>query len=947
MPSPDQILDVEEEKWIASELNQLTVDEKIAQSFMVACWSNKSEEHLQEIEQQIEDYKIGGVIFFQGERQNLVNAIDRFQKKSRVPLLMGMDAEWGVAMRIFGEERFPYAQTIGAANDPELTQQMGMYMGIECDLLGIHMNFAPVADVNSNPKNPVIGFRSFGSETDHVSKHVNAFVRGMEETHVMSCVKHFPGHGDTDRDSHFELPTVSHTQEQFELGDFMPFRSGIAAGTSAIMVAHLNVPSLDDSGTPSSLSKKVIQDYLRRDLNFKGLVVSDALNMKAVSDRYGKSEVVAKAYIAGCDILLYPESISEAIALIKKKIDAGELTLEDVDARCTQVLRAKYRAIIHKPMIKRKDPTIGRTLAISQIYEKAMTVVKNDNNALPINRLDQKIARISIGMNSTSFREGLERYADIDHYHYFSIAEAVERMKSKDWSYYDVIITDFHASTQRQKDNYGFGAWDLVIAQLPAEPKVIAVFFGNPAVLSEMPVLPQQMDACILAYENQAVAQDRVSQFIMGAFDATGTLRTAINDSLPVGSGLKVKGNGRLKYTLPEEIGISSDKLNEIDAIAENAVKNHVFPGCQVVVAVKGRIIFRKSYGKTMYEGGDSITNNHLYDIASVTKIASSTFSLMKLASEDKFDVDQTLGELVPEVTENTRYAKLKARDMLTHQAGLTPWVPFFKRTIVNGELDPAIYSTTKKDGFSTPVANNIWIRDSYWKTMFQAILDAPLSGKKTYEYSDLGYYFFNKYIERISGMSQDQYVLNNIYKPLGLRRISYLPMSRFPLSEIVPTENDKEFRKQVVHGYVHDPGAAMLGGVGGHAGVFSTATDLAALMQVLINNGQVGDFNLIDKSVVQEYTSCQFCPSNRRGIGFDRPVKGGGGPTSSLVSQKSFGHSGFTGTLVWADPEYQVNYVFLSNRVYPDADNWKIRDMGIRTAIQQIIYEAVLQSTN
>lgn len=941
--------DAGQEKWVNSQLAKLTTEEKIAQSFMVACWSNRSEAHLLEIEQQIQKDKIGGVIFFQGERKNLVSAIDRFQQKAAVPLLIGMDAEWGIAMRIFGEERFPYAQTIGAADDLELTRKIGEYMGIECSQLGIHLNFAPVADINSNPNNPVIGFRSFGSSTNHVGKHVNAFVRGMEGTGVLSCVKHFPGHGDTDKDSHYELPVVSHTLAAFENMDFIPFSSGIAGGTSAVMVAHLNVPSLDSTGTPSSLSKPVIQHYLRKKLGFEGLVVSDALNMQAVSDKYGKSEVVAKAYIAGCDILLYPESVSEAIALIKQKIAAGELTMNDVDERCKRVLRAKYKAIVNRPMIKRPDPTTGRSLAIAQTYEKAFTVLKNEGNALPIDRLDIKIARISIGMHTGPFAESLERYATMDQFHYFTVDEALERMKATaEWEQYDVILTDFHASTQRQKDYYGFGLWEKLLQRLPEKPKVISVFFGNPAGLSRVATLPTQMDACVVAYENHAVAQERAGQLVVGAIGANGTLQTAINDAFPVGSGIKVNGNGRLKYTVPEELGISSAKLNEIDAVVDNAIRSRALPGCQIVVAVKGRIIFRKAYGTTMYEQGDSITNDHLYDIASVTKIASSTMSLMKLASEGKFDVDQTLGELLPDVTNGTPYAKLKARDLLTHQAGLTPWIPFYKSTLNSGALDPAIYSRTKKEGFSTPVAENIWIRDDYAQTMMRTILNTALSGKKAYEYSDLGYYFFNQYIRKISGQSQDQYVLNALYKPLGLRRIMYLPMKRYPLNQIVPTEFDKEFRQQIVHGYVHDPGAAMLGGVGGHAGIFSNATDLAAIMQLFLNDGQIGDYSLIDKAVVKEYTRCQFCPGNRRGIGFDKPtVNRQGGPTSSLVSLASFGHSGFTGTLAWADPEYHINYVFLSNRVYPDADNWKITNMGIRTEIQRIIYEAVLQAGN
>lgn len=931
-----------EEQWINQQLSLLSLEEKIAQSFMVACWSNKSEAHLREIERQVEEDHIGGIIFFQGERQNFLEARDRFQRRSGIPLLIGMDAEWGVAMRLFGEERFPYAQTIGAANDPQLTQEIARHMAIESDLLGIHLDFAPVADVNSNPGNPVIGFRAFGSTPAHTGKHVAAFVRGMEKEHVLACLKHFPGHGDTDKDSHLELPTVRHSEEQFLTEDFVPFKQGIDAGASAVMIAHLNVPALDNSGTPSSLSKKVIQDYLRKKLGFRGLVISDALNMKAVSEKYGKSEVVAKAYMAGCDILLFPESVKEAIQLIRKKVESGEMQEAEVDQRCMQVLRAKYRAIIAKPMVKRPDPANERMAACAGIYEKAITVLRNEGNVLPLDRLDKKIARITIGENSYAARESADRYAAVDHFRFYTVDEAKHRLKSVQPESYDVILVEFHSDGQRSRDNYGFENWKSLFPLLPSSSDIITTFFGNPLVLSNESALPENMDACILAYENHDLVQDRVAQFIFGAFDVNGKLETAINEQWKRGDGIAVKGNGRLKYVLPEELGISSEKLMEIDAIVENAIRQHAFPGCQVVVAVKGSVIYRKSFGNTMYDSGEPITDEHVYDIASITKIAASTLSLMKLRSDGKFDTNATLGELVPEIVAGTSYARLNARDMLTHQAGLTPWIPFFKTTLQNGKPDPAIYSTAKKEGFSLQVADSMWIRDDYGKVMMKAILDAPLSGKKVYEYSDLGYYFFKAYIEKATGQPEDLYV-QSLYNPLGLRSISYLPLKKFPLNRIVPTEYDREFRHQVIRGYVHDPGAAMLGGVGGHAGLFSNATDLAALMQVLLNKGQIGDFSLIDAKVVEQFTACQFCPKNRRGIGFDKPtVNLKGGPTCSLVSPSSFGHSGFTGTLAWADPEYAINYVFLSNRVYPDADNWKITNMGIRTDIQRVIYEAV-----
>ena len=932
-----------QEQWVQQTLSKLSTEEKIAQSLMIPVWSNKGETHLKEVESEIQQHKIGGLIFFQGERKNLMDAIDRFQSKTEVPLLIGMDAEWGVAMRIAGEDRFPYAQTIGAANDLELTRKMGEHMGIECEQLGIHLSFSPVADVNSNPKNPVIGFRSFGSDPNHVAKHTAAFVDGMEGTNILSCVKHFPGHGDTDKDSHLELPVVSHDENHFKSVDFLPFKQGIQAGTSAVMVAHLQVPKLDPNGLPSSLSKKIIQHYLRQELGFKGLVISDALNMKAVSDKYGKAEVVAMAYIAGCDILLYPESTKEAITLIKQKIDKGELSLAEVNARCKRVLEAKYRAIISKPQIKRKDPSIERNLITNQVFEKAITVIKNDKQVLPLDNLDRTIIRIGVGPYAYDFQERLSDYAPVQHLRYFTISEAIERLDSKKFPKNAILIVDLHGQNQRVRNNYGFGNWEKLLELLPEENDVIVSFFGNALTLENTPQLPKTVDACILAYENHYFMQDRVAQFIMGAFDVNGKLEAPINDTWKRGAGIAVKGNGRLKYTVPEEVGINRSELTEIDEIVTNAIQSKALPGCQIVVAIEGKVILQKSYGTTMYEKSDSVTNDHIYDLASITKIASSTMALMKLRSEGKFDVQDNLGQLTPELVEGTPYTKLKATDLLTHQAGLTPFIPFYKKTLKNGELDESIYSNTKKQGFSKPVAKDIWIKDDYWKTILKTIVETPLSGEKKYEYSDLSYYFFRAFIERVSGKSQNDYVYDEIYKPLGLQTMGYMPLNRFPLKRIVPTENDQEFRKQVVQGYVHDPGAAMMGGVAGHAGLFSNATDLAALMQCLMNGGQIGDYSLIKKDVVAQFTRCQYCPGNRRGLGFDKPtVSRKEGPTSEMVSPETFGHSGFTGTITWADPTNGVNYVFLSNRVYPDAGNKKIISMSIRTKIQDVIYKAL-----
>lgn len=936
----------DENQWVEAELAKLSLEERIAQSFMVACWSNKGAAHLAETEALVRNQKIGGLIFFQGEKDNLSEAIRQMQSAAELPLLIGMDAEWGVAMRLSGEPRFPYQQTIGAANDPKLTEKIGNHMGIECDMLGIHMNFSPVADVNLNPKNPVIGFRSFGSDPKTVSKQTAAMVKGIEDAGVISCVKHFPGHGDTDKDSHMELPVVSHSVAEFESKDFLPFKSAIDAGTRSVMVAHLNVPALDPSGMPSSLSKPVIETYLRKKLGFKGLVISDALNMKAVAEKYGKSEVVAKAYEAGCDILLFPENVKDAIKLIQNKVESGSLSKEDVNEHCRRVLRAKYQAIIHKPMIKRKDPAPERKLIINQVYEKALVCLKNEQENLPIDLLDKEIIRIGIGTHTSAFRDRLNDYAKITHYKYFTPEEAVRRLKGVKLNPDAIYILDFHSDAQRAKNNYSFGSWKSVLDLIPDNAHASLVFFGNPLVLQNESDFPKSVKSILCAYENTAAAQERTAQAVMGAFDISGKLAMEINNHWKEGFGIQLKGNGRLKYSQPEELGLNPAKLKEVDDIVAKAIEAKAFPGCQIVVAIDGKIVIQKSYGTTIYENGDSITNEHIYDIASITKIASSTTALMRLKTLNKFDTNMELSELAPEFTEGTSYGNLKAIDLLTHQAGLTPWIAFYKRTMQNGDLNPEIYSDKDKGIYNRVVADNIWIRDDYWKTMLKIIVETPLTGKKSYEYSDLSYYFFNKFIERVSGMGQNEFVDKEIYKPLGLQTMTYLPLEKFNRKRIVPTEFDKEFRKQLVHGYVHDPGAAMMGGVAGHAGLFSNATDLAALMQFLLNKGQIGDQSIIKKEIVDQFTACQFCPGNRRGIGFDKPtVSLKNGPTCDLVSPSTFGHSGFTGTITWADPENRVNFVFLSNRVYPDADNWKITKMSVRTEIQRVIYEALFEA--
>jgi beta-N-acetylhexosaminidase len=408
---------------------------------------------------------------------------------------------------------------------------------------------------------------------------------------------------------------------------------------------------------------------------------------------------------------------------------------------------------------------------------------------------------------------------------------------------------------------------------------------------------------------------------------------------------VKLTDNELLQSATPEEFGISKSKLKEIDEIALQSIRAGAFPGCQILVAVEGKVIYQKNFGTTMFGNNDTVRNDYVYDIASVTKIAGSTLALMRLQTMDKFSLDKQLKDYLPELVGNGKFSNMLIRDMMAHQAGLVAWIPFYQKTLKNGKLSPELYKTAKANGYENEVAKDVWLNSAYTDTIYQRLLASSLTPGKHYEYSDLGYYFMKKIIEKQSASTMDVFLKNEIYAPLGLTHIGYKPLSWYVLDKIVPTENDKTFRGQQIHGYVHDPGAAMLGGVAGHAGLFSNARDLACIMQLFLNKGKAGDKQLISEKVIEEYTRVQFS-GNRRGAGFDKPTASKKGQTCGLVSAESFGHSGFTGTFVWADPVHKINYVFLSNRVCPSAENWKIRDMNVRTNIQQVIYEAVLNRT-
>lgn len=933
----------------------LSLEERVAQLFMVAAYSNHSEKHQNEISALVRDHKVGGIVFFQGGPVHQAQLTNYYQSISDVPLIIGQDVEYGFAMRLDSCHAFPQQLTLGAIQKDSLLYEMAEEIADQSHRLGVHVNFGPVVDVNINRDNPVINERSYGEIVSEVTAKGLAFMQGLQDNGIIATAKHFPGHGDTESDSHKTLPIVPFDRERLDSVELAPFQALINAGLSGVMTAHLYVPSLDTtSNLASTLSYSIMTDLLQDQMGFEGLLFSDALNMRGVNAFYDPGEVEVQALLAGNDVLLLSENVPLAIQSIVQAIKDGRLSEEQINRSCLKILRAKefvhldaYAPIPIEGLVEEMNPYSSELLQRTLI-EESLTLLNNSDDILPLKRLDTlSIATLAVGSNpKNDFYASLSRYAPITPYSINQhpgrdeILATVDSLKQ-----HNLIIISAHGMNDKPFDNFGL---DQDIGHLIGELRsagirVILDLFGNPYSLGGL-IDAHRVDAIVVSYEENALSMDLSGQLIFGGIPAQGKLPVSASRHFLAGDGIIQNGAVRFKYTIPEELGINPLDLERIDQLAYEGIRDGAYPGCQILVAKDGKIFYQESFGYHTYSNDREVLNTDIYDLASITKIASSTASIMKLQSEGYMDVDHSLCDYIPEVVgEYSEYGHIKLREMLAHQAGLVSWIPFYISTIHQGEPSFKWYSLFQSEHYSQRVADDLYILESARDSMLASIVDTPLGSKK-YKYSDLGYYFIMEIVEKLTQTTLDTFTHESFYAPLGLQTMTYKPRDSHPLDVIVPTEDDQIFRGQLVHGDVHDPGSAMMGGVGGHAGLFSNANDLAVMMQMFLNWGEYGGERYLDADIVQDFTTTQYASnSNRRGVGFDKPVTGGGaGPTCSCVSYDSFGHSGFTGTIAWADPDEEVVYIFLSNRIYPSAENRKLITSGIRTRIQDAIYDAI-----
>ncbi|MDH4403613.1 MAG: glycoside hydrolase family 3 N-terminal domain-containing protein [Flavobacterium sp.] len=944
-----------ESKWVDSIYNQMTFDEKVGQLFMVAAYSNRDSIHVNSIDKLIKESKIGGLIFFQGGPVRQANLTNRYQSKSKLPLFIGIDAEWGLNMRLDSTYKYPWNMTLGAIRDTKLIEKVGINMGQESKRLGIHFNFAPVLDINTNPKNPIIGFRSFGEDKENVTQSALALMKGFQSQGVFSTGKHFPGHGDTETDSHLSLPNVSFSKERINEVEFYPYKKLFREGLASVMVAHLSVPSLEPRvNYPTSISYNVVTNILQNQLGFEGLVFTDALNMKGASN-YKKSGGVAlapgdidlEAFLAGNDILLFSENVPAAIEKIRNSYQNGLISEHRLSRSVKKILKYKYfaglnnyKSIVNDNLISDIYPSSNDALQY-QLYENAITVVKNEKNCLPIKSLENnKIAYVKLGDDTNSaFISTLKKYTEITEVS----SDNIDSLNVK-LSNYNTVIVGFHKSDKAWKKQDFTDSELLWLQEIAKKNKVILDVFTKPYSL--LPIVNfDEIESVVVSYQNCDISQEVSAELLFGAIEAKGKLPVSIGENFKVNEGLSTEKLNRLGFSTPENVGMNPQILSKIDALANKAIDNKMTPGLQILVAKNGKVIYQKAFGYHTYDNLQKVVNTDLYDIASLTKIISTLPNVMQLYDHKKVNLDSKLGDMLP-LFKNSDKSSIPFKNLLSHNAGFQAWIPFYKATLDSSKIPLAkYYSKTSNEQFSKKVADSLFMRNDYHDTIMKIIVNSKLSLKKEYKYSDFTFIILKDYLEKMTGKKLEELSAINFYNSLGMNNTLYNPLNKFDKSQIPPTEIDTYFRHQQIQGYVHDMAAAMEGGVGGHAGIFSNSMDVAKMMQMYLQKGNYGEVSYFSSKTFDDFNTCYFCrQGNRRGLGFDKPQLSGAGPTCGCAPMISFGHTGFTGTIAWTDPENELVYVFLSNRTFPESTVNILSKENIREDIQKVIYESILK---
>ncbi len=949
-------LDPREALWVDSIFNTLTEEERLGQLFMVRAHSDKGPEFEQQVEDLIRTYHVGGLCFFQGTPMRQAELTNRYQALSdRVPLFVSMDAEWGLGMRLKDTAiSYPKQIMLGAIRDNRLIYAMGRDLARQCRRLGVQVNFAPVADINNNPANPVINDRSFGEDRNNVTAKCFQYMMGLQDGGVLACAKHFPGHGDTDVDSHLDLPVISQSYERLDSLELFPFRSLSQFGIGSFMVAHLNVPALDPRpNRPTTVSRAVVTNLLRDKIGFDGLIMTDALEMKGLAKFFEPGQADLEALRAGNDMLLLSGNIGAAIVAIQAAMADGSLDRNQVDDSIKRILRAKYRLGLTYPQRVDtanlvRDLNRPESLVLKrQLIENALTLVRDRAGITGFPDLEhQHFATLALGdTNRTVFQQTCGYYAPMQHFNLPKEIDSARLEAALDTlQNFNPVLISLHDMSRRPDSNFGLSASEInLVERLSDRTTVVLTVFGNPYSLHYF----DGAQVLLEAYNDDPITQDLAAQALFGAIDLKGQLPVTASQYARYGQGVtREYASKRMGYDLPEAVGLNSDTLRLMDALVADLIADGAAPGCELLVVKDGKVVWQKAYGHYTYDTlSPAVVTDNLYDLASITKVAATTISVMHLVDEGRMDVTQPMSTYVPELLQTDK-KDLTVTEMMVHHAGLQAWIPFYEKTLIGlGRPSPDLYHPAPMTCYEVPVAKDLFMADDYVDSIWHQIFYSPLRPDKGYKYSDLDLYLTARALQNLNHQPLDVFVRRMFYRPMGLVTTTFNPWQLGWTDRCAPTEEDNYFRQQRLQGYVHDMGAAMIGGVSGHAGLFSDANDLAKIFQMLLNKGEYGGRRYLKAETVEWFTT-RYKKSTRRGIGFDMKELD---PTqtqnmSELAGPNTFGHTGFTGNSVWADPDQRLIFVFLSNRTYPTMNNNKLITGDYRPRLQSIVYRSVIK---
>lgn len=952
-------------RWVDNKLQSMTLKQKIGQLFIHTVAPYTTQSNKQNISDAVKEYGIGGLLFSGGEIGKQIELTNYAQSMAEIPLLITFDGEWGLAMRLKGTPSFPRNRVMGCIQNDTLLYEYGKEVARQLREIGVHVNFAPVADIDNNPKNPVINTRSFGSDRENVARKVVAYSRGLQDGGVLAVCKHFPGHGDTEVDSHKSLPVLPFTRERLDSIELYPFRKAIEAGVGGMMVGHLNVTSLDNKA--ASVSHVVVTELLKNELHFSGLVFTDALEMKGISSN---PYVSAQALIAGNDMVLAPRNLKRELDGVLKAVKEGKITEDEINEKCRKVLTYKYAFGLDRRPVVAKEGVMARINKsytndlMNRIKTSAVTVIKDSDEMLP---LDLSLSGTVVLNVSSTLSETYPFYNQINDTYpvtwLHANLDSLQYLKKKITPAQRIIVAVYTSKVDKYKK---------VLAELAKGKPTILICFNSHKVLQKLDDVVAQSSAVVLAHSDDKPVQKFVAEMLLGNKRVDGRLSVDYNDEYKAGLGVVVDPDKPRKYK-PEEFGMDSKGLARIDSIAMYGIENGAYPGCHVLVWKNGYPVYNKCFGTHTYESDRKVKENDLYDLASLTKTTATMLAVMKLYDDGKLNLTDKISNYVPEM-KSTNKENITIQELLYHESGLPAYLPFYKKAIDTKSCKGGMYKKYKDANHSVKVANNLYICTNYsflpeWvsdketseyslkvsdnmyirpefkSVILKEIADTPLKGH-SYRYSCLNFMLLKEAVENISGMPMDEFLEENFYKPMGLVHTMYNPLRRYSKDEIIPTVKEDFLRKGPVHGYVHDEAAAMLGGVSGNAGLFSTAKEVATIYQMLLDKGVMGDRRYLTRATCELFLTMKS-KNSRRGLGFDKPdkEKPENGYCAPETPASVFGHTGFTGTCAWADPDNDLVFVFLCNRIFPNpCDRKNLMKLKIRPAIQQAIYQAIMK---